>query len=93
MDVRVRDNEANHRFELLVDGAAAGLAAYRVRDGQTVVTHSEVDPAFRGKGLGGELARLTLDQLRAQGARVVVACPFFVKYVGEHHDWDDIIED
>ncbi|MEV7626601.1 GNAT family N-acetyltransferase [Actinoplanes sp. NPDC089786] len=93
MDVSVRDNPAEHRFELIVDGAQAGLAAYRVRDGITVITHSEVDPAHQGQGLGGRLARLTLDHLRSTGARVVPACPFFAKYVSAHHDWDDILED
>jgi predicted GNAT family acetyltransferase len=93
MDLEVRENEAEDRFELLVDGQMAGLAAYRVRDGRTVITHSQVDPAYRGKGLGGELARLTLDHLRAKGVPVTVTCPFFVKYVEEHHDWDDILEE
>jgi predicted GNAT family acetyltransferase len=93
MELSVRENEAEHRFELVADGEMTGLAAYKVRDGRTVITHSEVDPRFRGKGLGGELARMTLDSLRAQNARVVVRCPFFVKYVEDHHDWDEILED
>ena len=93
MDLSLRDNPAEHQFELLADGAPAGLAAYRVRDGVTVITHSEVDPAFRGRGLGSELARLTLDQLRESQARVITACPFFAKYVSQHHDWDDILVD
>jgi predicted GNAT family acetyltransferase len=92
MDVSVRDNPAEHRYELVADGTRAGLAAYRVRDGVTVITHSEVDPAYRGQGLGKELARLTLDHLRSTGARVVPACPFFAKYVAEHHEYDDILE-
>lgn len=92
MDVTVQDNPDRRQFELLVDGAVAGLAAYRVRDGITVITHSQIDPAFRGRGLGGELARQTLDRLREQGARVVPSCPFFAKYVSEHHEWDDLLE-
>ncbi|MBU2666640.1 N-acetyltransferase [Actinoplanes bogorensis] len=92
-DVDVRDNPSEHRFELTVDGELAGMAVYRVRDGLTVVTHSEIDRRFRGQGLGNVLASRTLDQLRAQGARVYPACPFFAKYVAEHHEYDDIIED
>ena len=75
------------------EGRPAGFAAYRVRDGVTVVTHSEVNRRFRGQGLGSELAKGTLDVLRAQGARVYPACPFFAKYVAEHPEYDDIIED
>jgi predicted GNAT family acetyltransferase len=93
-DIEVQDDPARHRFELLVDGAPAGLADYRVRDGGiVVVTHSEVDRRFRGQGLGNELARRTLDQLRERGVKVVPACPFFAAYVAEHHDYDDIIAD
>jgi len=81
-DIEVQDDPARHRFELLVDGAPAGLADYRVRDGGiVVVTHSEVDRRFRGQGLGNELARRTLDQLRERGVKVVPACPFFAAYV------------
>jgi predicted GNAT family acetyltransferase len=93
MDVQVQDNPDRGRFELLVDGEPAGQAAYRVRDGVVIVTHSEVDPAFRGRGLAGELARQTLDTLRERGDRVVPACPFFAKYVGEHPEYDDIVVD
>jgi len=74
-----------------VDGDVAGFAAYRVRDGQTVITHSEVDPAYRGRGLGAELARLTLDQLRESGARVVPSCPFFASYVVANPQYADLV--
>jgi predicted GNAT family acetyltransferase len=74
MDLTVRDNPDRHRFELLTDGEVAGVAAYRVRDGVTVITHSEVDP-------------------RDHRARVVPACPFFGRYVAEHPEYADLIED
>jgi predicted GNAT family acetyltransferase len=93
MDVQVQDNPDRSRFEILLDGELAGLATYRVRDGVVIVTHSEIDPGFRGHGLASELARQTLDTLRERGDRVVPACPFFAKYVVEHPEYDDIVED
>ena len=93
MDVQVQDNPERSRFELVVDGELAGQATYRIRDGVVIVTHSEIDPSFRGRGLAGELARQTLDTLRERGDRVVPACPFFAKYVGEHPEYDDIVVD
>ena len=91
MDAKVQDNPDRHRFEVLVDGELGGFAAYQLRDGLVVITHSEVDPAYQGQGVGGELVRQTLDQLRERGARVVPACPFFAAYVRKHHDYDDIL--
>ena len=92
-DVDVRDNPAQKRYELRIGDDVAGFAAYRVRDGVTIVTHSEINRRYRGQGLGNQLAQGALDLLRAQGARVYPACPFFAKYVSEHHEYDDIIED
>ncbi|MCO8276963.1 N-acetyltransferase [Actinoplanes sp. TRM 88003] len=91
-DVDVRDNPAKSRYELRIGDDVAGFAVYRVRDGVTTVTHSEINPRFRGQGLGNVLAQRTLDQLREQGARVYPSCPFFAKYVAEHPEYDDIIE-
>jgi len=91
-DFDVRDNADNHRFELLVDGSVAGLAMYRRRGADTVVvTHSEVNPEFRGRGLGNELASRTLDLIRSRGEKVVPICPFFARYVEEHPEYDDIV--
>ena len=90
-DVEVRDNPAENRYELRRGDDVAGFAAYRVRDGVVVVTHSEVNRRFRGQGLGSRLAQGTLDGLRAQDAKVYPACPFFAKYVAEHPEYDDIV--
>ena len=91
-DYEVRDNADNHRFELLVDGEAAGLAMYRHRgDDIVVVTHSEIKPAFRGRGLGNELAQRTLELIRSRGQKVVPICPFFARYVEDHPEYDDIV--
>lgn len=91
MDAKVQDNPDRHRFEIIVDGEIGGVALYRVRDGVVVITHSEVDDVYQGQGLGAELARQTLDQLRERGAKVVPACPFFAAYVRKHHEYDDLI--
>jgi uncharacterized protein len=91
MELTVRDNASRGRFEVLVDGAVAGFAAYRPRDGAVAITHSEVDPRYRGHGLGAELARQTLDTLRARGASVVPACPFFAEYVEQHPEYADLV--
>ena len=92
MDVSVQDSPAQHRFVILVDGEPNGFAAYRMRDGVLVITHSEVDPRSRGRGLGQELARRTLDLVRERGDRVVPQCPFFARYVAEHPEYADVVE-
>jgi predicted GNAT family acetyltransferase len=93
METEVREDPEQRRFVLVLDGEPAGKADYRIRDGLTVITHSEVDPKFRGRGLGNELARQTLDLLRGRNARVVPACPFFAEFVAAHPEYADLVED
>jgi predicted GNAT family acetyltransferase len=92
-DIELQDDAAHHRFEMLVDGEVAGKAVYQARAGAIIVTHSEVDPRFRGQGLGNELARRTLDQIRERDLRVVPLCPFFARYVEQHPEYLDMVEE
>ena len=45
-------------------------------------THTEVDPAFEGKGVGGALARHALDEVAEDGDRKVMPlCPFIKAWI------------
>ena len=91
-DISVKDNPERHRYEASIDGTVAGFADYRIRDGHVVFTHTEVDDAFEGKGVGGALARAALDDVRAQGRYDVVAqCPFIAKWIARHPDYQDLL--
>jgi uncharacterized protein len=93
MDAKVHDNTDRHRFEVIVDGELGGFADYRTRNGLLIITHSHVDPKYRGQGVGGQLAKQTLDMLRERGVQVVPVCPFFAEYVTQHPEYDDIVAD
>ncbi|HEX6514115.1 MAG TPA: GNAT family N-acetyltransferase [Nocardioidaceae bacterium] len=92
-NVEVQDNEALSRFEALdTAGAVAGHVEYERRyDGTVVLTHTEVQPAYEGKGVGSSLARGTLDLLRARGAAVDVKCEFLAGYVRKHPEYEDLL--
>ena len=83
----VRDVPGSSRFEIHVDGRLAGFAAYRMKDPHLVVfTHTEVDDAFEGRGLGSTLVRAALDAARRKGLAVRPDCPFVRAYVARHPD-------
>lgn len=68
MPTEVVQDQSMNRFELLVDGESVGLTDYQIRDNTIVFTHTEIDPARREHGLGGELVRAETDY------RVVANC-------------------
>jgi predicted GNAT family acetyltransferase len=88
----VQDNPDKQRFEIIVDGEVGGFAAYRVRDGAVVITHTQVEPEHRGGGIGARLARGTLDALRDRGARVVPSCPYIAAYIAKHPQYEDLVD-
>ena len=91
-DVEITDNAARTRVEARLDGEVAGFAAYRDRPGVREFTHTEVDPAYEGRGVGGALARAALDEARARGLRVVPSCPFIRGWIAKHPDYADLVD-
>lgn len=91
-DVQIRNNESENRYEVFVDGAQAGFAAYRLTQGTIVFTHTEVDDAFEGQGIGSALARGALDDVRRDGTRrVKPLCPFIASWIENHPDYADLV--
>ena len=91
-DIEVSDNSDERRYEARIDGALAGVAEYQRTDKLVVFTHTEVDEAYEGKGVGGALARFALDGIRAEGThKVLPLCPFIKGWIGKHPDYVDLV--
>lgn len=91
-DVEIRHDESEGRYEAYIDGERAGDAYYELDDKRIIFTHTEVDGAFEGKGVGSALARGALDDVRANSTRrVVPRCPFIKGWIEKHPDYDDLV--
>lgn len=91
-NVVVKNHPDLLRYEAHLGGELAGFAAYRLEDGRIAFTHTEVDPAFDGKGIGSALARGALDDVRATGGLTVLPlCPFIKGWIAKHEDYQDLL--
>lgn len=90
--VEVVDNPRERRFEAWLDGEMAGGAYYRRRDSRVIFTHTEVDDAYEGRGIGSELARVALDTVRSRSEMAVPLCPFIAGYVQRHPEFGDVVD-
>ena len=87
------DNEAEKRFEVRVDGELAGSAYYDRADDLIVFTHTEIDDAFEGHGVGSTWPGLRSTHVRADGRRKVIPrCPFIKGWIDRHPDYQDLVE-
>jgi uncharacterized protein len=84
------DNAADQRFELAVpDGIA--FVDYR-RSGSTLfLVHAEVPTSLRGRGVGAQLVRETLELIRSRGENMVPACSYVRSFVDRHAEFADLV--
>jgi uncharacterized protein len=86
----VVNNRAHHRYELTVDGHLAATY-YEVADNIISFIHTEVPPELGGKGIGSKLVKGALDQVRADGLKVIAQCPFVKAYIDKHPDYANLL--
>jgi predicted GNAT family acetyltransferase len=91
MTVLVSDQPSDGRYEATVDGTYAGGAWYQLDGDVITFTHTVVEPAFEGQGVGGSLARYALDDVRERGLRVIPRCPFIKRWIQRHADYADLV--
>jgi hypothetical protein len=89
--IEILDRSEQRRFVITSDGEPAGFATYRLRDDVITFIHTEVAPAFGGRGLGTRLAAGALDDARRRGLRVVPNCPFIARFITEHAEYQDLL--
>jgi predicted GNAT family acetyltransferase len=86
----VRRNAERSRYELLVDGEVVGVADYHIDGGTWIFPHTVIAPDRRGQGLGAELVRAALDDVRRVGGTVVPSCWYVAEFIDTHPGYADL---
>jgi predicted GNAT family acetyltransferase len=85
-DRKVVHNEEKLRYEVYSDGRLAGFTQYYLSGDRVVFTHTEIDGAFGGQGLGKVLASEALDDVVAGGKVIVPQCEFIAAFLKKNMD-------
>jgi uncharacterized protein len=87
----VIDNPARSRYELALEGGVA-FVDYQQAGNLRVLTHSEVPPALRGRGIGAKLVAGALQLAREQGVRVRPRCSYVVQFMERNPQFQDLLQ-
>jgi uncharacterized protein len=91
-ELTVEDNPERLRYEASTEsGVVAGFAEYEDVLGVRVFTHTEVDDAFEGQGVGSSLVRAALEDVRERGMRIRPRCPFIRSFVEKNDEYADLV--
>ena len=86
----VRDNKAQHRFEMDA-GDDTAVAYYSARAGRHHLHPHRSARGPAGPGIASRLMRGVLEAARAQGLKVVPRCSFVAAYLARHPEFNDLL--
>jgi predicted GNAT family acetyltransferase len=86
----VINNPALSRFELDT-GDGIAVANYHAAPGVLTFFHTEVPPRLREQGIASRLVHDALEQVRAEGLKIVPDCDFVRHYIDTHPEFQDLV--
>lgn len=84
------DNVVEQRYEFDLDGEKA-VVEYAKKPDLIVLIHTYVPAKAEGKGIGSELIRAVLEDVREKGLQVVPQCSFVAHYIFRHPEWEEVL--
>ncbi len=77
--------------EIYADGKKAGLMEIDVKNNVLTVYHTEVDPAYEGKGFARVLLNQLVSYAREQHIKIVPLCPYvLMQFKRRPDDYKDV---
>src|SRR5258708_5368614 len=76
-ELRFERDADGHRYRALIGSDEVAFAEVdAIGKTSLLIKHTEVLPAFEGRGIGGKLVRHMLVEARSQGRSVIPICPY-----------------
>ncbi|HLS96409.1 hypothetical protein BC792_1275 [Sphingobacterium allocomposti] len=75
----------------LNDEVQVGELVYEIANGVMTITHTEVEPFYRGNKIAEELVLAAIKQARESNLKVVPACSFAVTVFERYPDQRDVL--
>ena len=90
MTTPVKDNPAQSRYELDVDGRIV-YANYRRQGSTLYIPYVEAPPSLRGTGAAGRLMEGVMDHARAERLKIVPICGYAALWMRRHREHHDLL--
>jgi predicted GNAT family acetyltransferase len=89
-EIPLTNNEAEHNFEMIVDGKRSFIDYMRKGD-KIYLIHTEVPQELEGKGVAPEMVEKALHYIEDQHLKLVPLCAYVQHYLKRNPDWNRIV--
>lgn len=92
LEVTQKNRETKGEFIAAFDGQKAGLMTYSwAGDDKIIIDHTEVEPAYNGKGVGKEMVYKAVEFAREKGIKILPLCPFAKAMFEKNEEIRDVL--
>lgn len=89
MEYKIEHNEAESRFETLIEGKIS-LVDYVKQEGVLIIMHTEVPLELEGRGIAAALTKTLLEYARQNNLKINPVCPYAKVYMLKHVEYSDL---
>jgi predicted GNAT family acetyltransferase len=90
-DLVVTNAPDRNRYEARLDGELVGYSIYDINGDTVSFTHARVYSEYGHRGFASELARVSLDDARAEERLVRPLCSFYRWYIDQHPQYAELL--
>ena len=90
MRYQLIDNKEKKRYEFQLPEHTPHIEYIRTKD-KIYLTHTEVPVALEGQGIGSEMVKQALEDVKEKDLTLVPLCPFVAAYIKEHPEYKALV--
>jgi predicted GNAT family acetyltransferase len=92
MEITQHNEERKGYFKATIDGKEAGLMTYTwAGSTKFIIDHTEVNPEFKGKGIGQQLVMKAVTYARENHLKIMPLCTFAKSVFDKNPDIADVL--
>ena len=92
MQIEQMNGDSKGYFKASSDGVEAGRMTYTwVGEVRFIIDHTEVDPAFKGQGVGRQLVMQAVNFARQNNLKIIPLCPYAKSVFDKTEDMRDVL--
>lgn len=92
MEVQHNNNDKNGNFKAISNGETAGFMTYTWAGSEKfIIDHTEVDPSFKGQGVGKKMVLAAVDYARKNNLKILPLCPFAKAVFDKEESLHDVL--
>lgn len=93
MEVLIKEDDSKGFAMARENGKRAGIMTYSITSPELIIIdHTEVEPAFEGKGVGKELLYKIVDMAREKNIKIIPLCPYAASMFKKREDIRDVLK-